>query len=144
MNLKQALKRKNRLVGLIAEEYIKVSQYNSVDDVNQRPYSVKEALQNWLKLTDELIELKSKIQIANNKVNDKIFRLAELKTQVKQLKKLDCTSGLYYSKWSDDKVVTKVAEIEVVERDNMVKEMEAQIEKIQDELDEWNHQTLLP
>jgi len=99
MNLKQALKRKNRLVGLIAEEYIKVSQYNSVDDVNQRPYSVKEALQNWLKLTDELIELKSKIQIANNKVNDKIFRLAELKTQVKQLKKLDCTSGLYYSKW---------------------------------------------
>jgi hypothetical protein len=144
MNLKQALKRKNRLVGLIAEEYIKVSQYNSVDDVNQRPYSVKEALQNWLKLTDELIELKSKIQIANNKVNDKIFRLAELKTQAKQLKKLDCTSGLYYSKWSDDKVVTKVAEIEVVERDNMVKEMEAQIEKIQDELDEWNHQTILP
>jgi hypothetical protein len=144
MNLKQALKRKNRLVGLIAEEYIKVSQYNSVDDVNQRPYSVKESLQNWLKLTDELIELKSKIQIANNKVNDKIFRLSELKTQVKQLKKLDCTSGLYYSKWSDDKVVTKVAEIEVVERDNMVKEMEAQIEKIQDELDEWNHQTILP
>ena len=144
MNLKQALKRKNRLVGLIAEEYIKVSQYNSVDDVNQRPYSVKEALQNWLKLTDELIELTSKIQIANNKVNDKIFRLSELKTQVKQLKKLDCTSGLYYSKWSDDKVVTKVAEIEVVERDNMVKEMEAQIEKIQDELDEWNHQTILP
>lgn len=144
MNLKQALKRKNRLVGLIAEEYIKVSQYNSVDDVNQRPYSVKEALQNWLKLTDELIELKSKIQIANNKVNDKIFRLSELKTQVKQLKKLDCTSGLYYSKWSDDKVVTKVAEIEVVERDNMVKELEAQIEKIQDELDEWNHQTILP
>ncbi|MFZ9171836.1 MAG: hypothetical protein ACO21X_05550 [Sediminibacterium sp.] len=144
MNLKQALKRKNRLVGLIAEEYIKVSQYNSVDDVNQRPYSVKEALQNWLKLTDELIELKSKIQIANNKVNDKIFRLAELKTQVKQLKKLDCTSGLYYSKWSDDKVVTKVAEIEVIERDKMVKEMEAQIEKIQDELDEWNHQTILP
>jgi hypothetical protein len=41
-------------------------------------------------------------------------------------------------------VVTKVAEIEVVERDNMVKEMEAQIEKIQDELDEWNHQTILP
>lgn len=144
MNLKQALKRKNRLVGLIAEEYIKVSQYNSVDDVNQRPYSVKEALQNWLKLTDELIELKSKIQIANNKVNDKIFRLSELKTQVKQLKKLDCTSGLYYSKWSEDKVVTKVAEIEVVERDNMVKEMETQIEKIQDELDEWNHQTILP
>jgi DNA repair exonuclease SbcCD ATPase subunit len=144
MNLKQALKRKNRLVGLIAEEYIKVSQYNSVDDVNQRPYSVKEALQNWLKLTDELIELKSKIQTANNKVNDKIFRLAELKTQVKQLKKLDCTSGLYYSKWSDDKVVTKVAEIEVIERDKMVKEMEAQIEKIQDELDEWNHQTILP
>ena len=86
MNLKQALKRKNRLVGLIAEEYKKVSQYNSVDDINQRPYAVKEAIQNWLSLTNELVELKCKIQLANVKVNDKIFRLSELKTQVKLLK----------------------------------------------------------
>lgn len=144
MNLKQALKRKNRLVGLIAEEYKKVAQYNSVDDVNQRPYSVKEALQNWLSLTNELVTLKCKIQLANNKVNDKIFGLSELKTQVKLLKTLDCTAGKYYSRWSEDVPLTKVAEISILERDAMVKNIETQIEKIQDELDEWNHQTILP
>ena len=144
MNLKQALKRKNRLVGLIAEEYKKVSQYNSVDDMNSRPYAVKESLDNWLKLSDELVELKCKIQLANNNVNDKIFRLSELKTQVKLLKALDCTSGKYYSRWSEDVPLNKVAEIGIVERDAMVKNMEAQIETIQDSLDEWNHQTVLP
>ena len=33
MNLKQALKQKNRLVGLINEEYKKASQYNSIEKV---------------------------------------------------------------------------------------------------------------
>jgi hypothetical protein len=144
MNLKQALKRKNRLVGLIAEEYKKVSQYNSVDDINQRPYAVKEAIQNWLSLTNELVELKCKIQLANVKVNDKIFRLSELKTQVKLLKMLDCTAGKYYSRWSEDMPLNKVAEIGILERDAMVKGIETQIETIQDELDEWNHVTILP
>ena len=37
----------------------------------------------------------------------------------------------------------KGAEIGILERDKMVKNIESQIETIQDELDEWNHKTIL-
>ena len=37
MNIKQALKRKNKLVGEIAQEFKKVSQYNSIEEKNERP-----------------------------------------------------------------------------------------------------------
>ena len=40
--------------------------------------------------------------------------------------------------------LNKVAEIGILERDAMVKGIETQIETIQDELDEWNHVTILP
>lgn len=143
MNIKQALKRKNKLVGEIAQEFKKVSQYNSIEEKNERPYSARESIKNWLGLTEELITLKCKIQAANSSVNDKIYRLSELKTQCKMLKELGCESGTHYSKWPDEKYITKVAEIGILERDKMVKKIESQIETIQDELDEWNHKTIL-
>jgi hypothetical protein len=59
------------------------------------------------------------------------------------LKELGCESGTHYSKWPDEKYITKVAEIGILERDKMVKNIESQIETIQDELDEWNHKTIL-
>ena len=135
MNLKQALKRKNRLVGLIAEEYKKVSQYNSVDDINQRPYAVKEAIQNWLSLTNELVELKCKSTSA-------VLALSALNNG--NSVSVYFTAGKYYSRWSEDMPLNKVAEIGILERDAMVKGIETQIETIQDELDEWNHVTILP
>jgi hypothetical protein len=141
MNIKQALKRKNKLVGEINEEFNKVSRYNVVDEGNPRPYSSSESLKKWFDLTNELVELKTKIHLANGPVYDKIFLLAELKSQVNRLKSLDCTSGKVTSRWSEDGTVTKHAEINVVERDNMVKQIESTIESIQEELDQWNHTT---
>ncbi len=143
MNLKQALKQKNRLVGLINEEYKKASQYNSIEKGYTRPYSAKEAIDNWRNLTEQLITLKCKIQIANQPVYDKIFRLAELKTQARQMKELTCVTGTHTSRWPDEKSVIKFAEIGIVERDQMVTNIETQIENLQDELDTWNHETLI-
>ena len=55
MNIKQALKKKNKLVGLIHEEFQKASQYNVVDEGNPRPYSATESIGKWMQLTNELI-----------------------------------------------------------------------------------------
>ena len=145
MNVKQALKKKNRLVGLINQAYLRASQYNSIETGNERPYSAKASIQEWMTLTDELIALKCKIQLANNPVNDKIYRLSELKAQAKYLRDLNCTSGVQQraSRWSNESVVQKESEISVLERDQMVEKIEEQIEVIQDELDAWNHKTLV-
>ena len=145
MNIKQALKKKNKLVGLIHEEFYRASQYNVIDEGNPRPYSATEAIGKWMQLTNELIVLKTAIHKANLPVYDKIFEMSELKNQVKSLKSLNCASGkVSTSRWgSETEPVIKHAEINVVERDNMVKNLESRIESLQDELDQWNHNTLV-
>jgi len=145
MNIKQALKKKNKLVGLINEEFFKASQYNVVDEGNPRPYSATEAIGKWMELTNELIVLKTQIHKANLPIYDKIFELSELKNQVKHLKSLNCASGkVSTNRWGgESEPVIKHAEINVIEKDKMVKNLEVRIEHLQDELDQWNHNTLI-
>ena len=93
--------------------------------------------------SNELVELKTKIHKANTPVYDKIFRLSELKSTISRLKSLDCTEGVsadYYSRNRENPPV-KTAEVTVVERDEMVKFMEGQIEDLQDILDNHNQNT---
>lgn len=150
MNIKKALKEKNKLVGTIAQEFAKVSQYNSLPEGEKAPYDAKESLQSWLNKVEELVSLKTKIHKANVKVQEKIFRLSELKSIIAQLKRLDCTDGKistasgrrrFYSE--EDSAVNKVAAISIVERDQMVKKYEDEIEKLQEELDLFNSKTKL-
>ena len=145
MTVKQALKQKNLLVKKINEDIRKVHAYNSVDEGNTRPYSTKELFNKIIETTKELVDLKTRIHLANGPVYHKIFELSELKNQVKYLKTLNCISGkVSTSRWgSETEPTIKHAEINVVERDKMVKNLESRIEFLQDELDRWNHDTLI-
>ena len=143
MTIKQALKKKNLLVKEILDLHTRVATYNSVEVGNVRPYSPKETLEQVNQKSNELVELKTKIHKANTPVYDKIFRLSELKSTISRLKSLDCTEGVstdYYSRNRENPPV-KTAEVSVVERDEMVKHMEGQIEEIQDILDNHNQIT---
>jgi hypothetical protein len=140
MTIKQALKLKNKLVKEITEAIMKVQTYNSVEVGNTKPYSSKESLDEVTNLTNQLVELKTQIHQANLPVYGKIFRMSELKSLASKLKAIDCTEGTandYYSRRSEA-VITKTAEISILDRDTMVKNMELEIEKIQDELDTHN------
>ena len=144
MNIKQALKRKNKLVGLMKEQLMRAYSYNSITVGGERSYSAREALDNWNKLSEELIDLKSRLQRANLEVYPKIFLLAELKSRVAALNRLDCRSGKQDPpRYSDEMVPTRVAEIGIVERDEMIKRLESRIEELQEELDQYNASTQL-
>jgi hypothetical protein len=143
MNVKQGLKKKNTLVKEIQELYGRLAQYNSVEVGNTRPYSAVETIDQINQKSNELVELKTKIHKANTTVYDKIFRLSELKSTIARLKSLDCTEGVsndYYLRNRENPPV-KTSEISVVERDKMVKDLEIQIEEIQDFLDSHNQIT---
>ena len=143
MNIKKALKEKNRLVKEILDLHTRVATYNSVEVGNVRPYSAKESMELLNQKSNELVELKTKIHKANTPVYDKIFRLSELKSTIARLKSLDCTEGVstdYYSRNRENPPV-KTAEVSVVDRDEMVKFMEGQIEDLQDILDNHNQNT---
>jgi len=144
MTIKQALKYKKKLASKMNEEFSKLSRYNSVESGTNRVYDPKESMRKWFEMTNELIELKTKIHLANAVVYGKIFRMSELKSQLSSLKQLDCTEGKYsdrYGRISGDAPIIKEAAIGLLERDTMIASMEEEIEKIQEELDIHNANT---
>lgn len=143
MNIKQALKKKNVLVNEIKQEFVKANTYNSVEVGNKRAYSSRIALQNYLVKTNELIALKTAIHVANAPVYDKIFRLSELKSVVKYLNALNCQEGKEQNRYGSVEPRILEVEIDIVERDTMVKEFEVEIDKLQEELDYHNATTEL-
>ena len=144
MNIKQALKHKKKLASKINQEFVKLSTYNSVEAGSNRIYDPKQTMQNWLKMNEELIELKTKIHRANAPVYGKIFKMSELKSQITFLKQLDCTEGKYTERYRmSETPLIKETVIGRLERDHMILSMEEEIEKIQEELDYHNANTFI-
>ena len=143
MNIKKGLKEKNRLVKEIQDLHARIATYNSVEVGNARPYSAKESMELLNQKSNELVELKTNIHRANAPIYQHIFRLSELKSTIARIKNLDCNEGIvqdYYSRNRETPAV-KETEISIIERDEMVKHMEGQIEEIQDILDNHNQIT---
>ena len=141
MKVKQALKHKKKLATKMNQEFVRVNMYNSVEEGATRVYDVKEAMENWIKMGQELVELKTKIHLANAPVYGKIFRMSELKSQLSNLKQLDCVDGKHFDRYGRGEAIVKTAEINILGRDQIVSVIEEEIEKLQEELDEHNATT---
>jgi hypothetical protein len=140
MNVKQALKAKNKLVADLKECYKIVQTQNSIEEGNPRRYSVKTKLEEAESLTEELVQLKAKLHRANVPVYDKIFKMAEIKGIIKELKKMDVSEGKQDSRYGSV-VSIKEVEVNVIQRDNLVRLYEEQVEVLQNELDIHNSNT---
>ena len=140
MNVKQALKQKNKLVADIKACWAIIHSQNSIEAGNPRRYSVSTQLTKVETLIFELVQLKQKIHTANQPVFHKIFEMAELKGMVKELKKLNVEEGKVNERYGSIQSI-KEAEMNIAERDTAVKELENKIEALQDELDTHNATT---
>jgi hypothetical protein len=141
MKVKQALKYKKKLASKMNQEFSKVQMYNSVEEGSTRVYDVVESMRNWLTMSEELVELKTKLHLANAPVYGKIFRMSELKSQLSNLRQLDCVDGKHFDRYGRGEAVVKTAKISVLEKDQLVLTIEEEIEKLQEELDEHNATT---
>jgi hypothetical protein len=137
MNIKQALKLKNKLVAQIKEQYDIAKAHNSIEQGNPRRYSALTAINKAEELSNELAELKTKIHLANTPVYDLIFQMSELKNQIKQLKSIPVDEGKVTERYGSVTAIKEV-ELNIAERDNLVKVLENKIEVIQDKLDTHN------
>ena len=142
MNVKQALKVKNKLVTDLKAQFEILKKYNSIEEGNPRRYSVVGLLNEAEELTKELVDLKARIHTANQPVYGKIFLMAELKGRVKNLKAMSCEEGKVTERYGSVQSVKEV-EINIAQKDAMVREIEEQIEKLQDELDVHNATTTI-
>ena len=137
MNIKKALKEKNNLKGKINETLSRISKHNVTENGIERPNDPHVLLDDLFYKIEEMVTIKTKIQKANIDVFDKIYRLSELKNVSAKLKYLNCNKERIYNSpdnFSDVAISTK-------ERDLLIEKIELQIEKIQEDLDEFNYQT---
>jgi hypothetical protein len=119
MNIKQALKLKNKLVAQIKEQYDIAKAHNSIEQGNPRRYSAVTAINKAEELSIELAELKTKIHLANAPVYDLIFQMSELKNQIKQLKSIPVEEGKVTERYGSVTTIKEV-ELNIAERDNII------------------------
>ena len=139
MNLTKALKHKKKLVKQIDEMFIRFQKYNSqpVDQVGTG-YNPEEAYTKWISLTNELVNLKTKIQNANAPIADKIFRLGEVKNLISRIRGLDTKSGIVRDRYRAEELITYVAYMDLFTKDNLIKGWEEEIEQLQEEIEAFN------
>ena len=139
MNLTKALKHKKKLVKQIDEMFIRFQKYNSqpADQVGTG-YNPEEAYNKWISLTNELVELKTKIQNANAPIAGKIFRLGEVKNLISRIRGLDTKSGTVRDRYRAEELITYVAYMDLFTKDNLIKGWEEEIEQLQEEIEAFN------
>lgn len=144
-NIKSCLKKKNSILYKMDQELTKAMDYNSIPERNKtRPYSVVTSLKNWMDLSDQLVDLKTKIHETNaaKGMLRNIFLMAELKSQASKLKNLDCTEGVVSGRY-DSSETMKHVEVNVIQKAEMLAVLEVRIEALEDVLDKFNHETLI-
>jgi hypothetical protein len=140
MNVKQALKVKNKLVTDLKAQYQILQRYNSIEEGNPRRYSMEDTLAKIETLQIELVGLKTQIHRANAPVYDKIFQLAELKGLVKELMKVPTDEGKQTERYGSVQSIKEV-ELNIVEIGEIVETLQIKIEAVQNELDIHNSNT---
>lgn len=139
MNIKQALKEKNKLAKKITDLMERTNRFNSMDQGGHRSYDPKESLDEAMIAVEELVSLKTSIHMANVPVYEKIFRMAEYKSAIKYLRSLNCTEGTVVQRSYGDTTTRHMTTIiSEVERDQMVERLESKIDELQSELDAHN------
>jgi hypothetical protein len=120
----------------------RTNRNNSMDEGAVRSYDPKESLEQALQMVDDLVNLKTKMHMANAEVYDKIFRMSEYKSLVKYLKTLNCSQGtIVTSRYGDTTARQMTTVISEVERDSLVEKYETLIDNLQTELDTHNATT---
>jgi len=144
MNIKQALKEKNKLAKKITDLLERTNRFNSMDQGAVRSYDPNQSLEQAVDTMEKLISLKTQVHIANTIVYEKIFRMAEYKSFVKYLKSLNCTEGTMVQRsYGDTTTRHMTTVITEVQRDQMVENYETIIDQLQSDLDIYNATTFL-
>ena len=139
MTIAQALKEKNKIGAKLLKHWGKLQSYNSIIEGSTRAYDPIILLKEIDEMTQNLIDLKAKIHIASSAIRSKIFKMSELKSYISHLRMVSTNDGIVRDRY--DSVITMEAIYKTKEIDTLLENIEFEIEKIQEELDIFNHQT---
>ena len=146
ITIARALKLKNRLQSRIRTLAGDMEHYNSVVLGGSKEIDVKTALADYDRLVADLVVLKTAIFAANAPVYSQILSLAELKSKISVLQKLNTDHGKVVETYrfsSSDGPIEYEATFRKGEVDQMVRNLENEIDRVQEELDGHNHKNLI-
>lgn len=142
MNVSQALKKKARLLKEINDKWQIIRSNNSIISGNTRKFDIRKELDEISKLTDELVELKTGIHLANSKVYSKIFLMSELKTLLKNVEGIPTTEGMVDNgRYGSTSNSFYEVDFDEISKRELIKALTEQIDGLQDELDYHNATT---
>lgn len=140
IKLSKALKIKNNMVKEIQALNAKIQKHNRVEEG-------KPAVYNTLELYKELQEkivtysvFKAEICKANDGIWSKIFMLAEAKGLLNVLQGMQCeeSTDVYCIHGGGNREVNRIPIIDQLKRDKMISDVEKDIVKFQDDIDDYN------
>lgn len=141
MTLSRALRYKKRVVEKIRNLESEIQTNNSKIDGEERDCDVRLALKQRTQWTLHLIDLKLKIQEATRPVQALILELAEAKSEISFLQRIQTIHGTQPSRFRDEHTVKYVAEIRKPELDKMVQALQNKIDSLQTRIDAHNADT---
>lgn len=143
-NIARALKEKTRIINKINVIDALIKEENSMEEGIERSCDIRSSIEQKMQLMNFLICLKSKIAIANAGIADKLNRLSELKGLIGFYRSLNCREGSFSNRYDGNGEKTIItAIISKKEVTQKVEEIQAEIDKLQDEIDDFNATTLI-
>ena len=142
MNVAQALKKKARLLKEINDKWMIIRNNNSIISGNPRKFDIRKELDEVSKLTDELVDLKTKSHLANSKIYSEIFLMSELKTTLKNVEGIPTTEGTVDNgRYGSTSNSFYEVDFDEISKRELIKALTEQIDGLQDELDYHNATT---
>lgn len=137
LSLSKALKVKNRLAGRLAKVNLTIAQYNCTVEGRKDEVNVKELDIQRTALVSALVDLKTSIQEANKPIYRAIILIGEKKGEIEFLNGLNTKHGTEPHGYQSQPV-TYVSVIQKAEVDKRVKQLEKEIDDLQDQIDKYN------
>ena len=139
ITLAKALKVKNRLAGRLAKAQADIQAYNSVPEGQADQVNVPALLRTREELVEALVSLKAAINEANREAQRDIYDLAEKKATAQFLAGVSTRHGPQPAVYPSTTEVSYVAALKKAEVDALVARLETEIDRLQDKLDQFNH-----
>ena len=143
ITLAQALKEKNRIAGQIRVLWEDLQQENSRREDESRAIDIRKTMETIELYTEKLIELKTKIAIANAGHIGNIFRLEECKAKMAKLTGVNTDETTVYMPGygTNGKQILRNVVITQQEIRSMQSKLQSECNKLQDAIDDYNART---
>lgn len=137
VSLAKALKLKNRLSGRLVVAQGKIRSYNSMAE-GRTEVNVRELDKTQLQIIDAIVSLRTSIYKANIGIYREIEEIKQKKLLLQFLQGLNTRHGVEPNVYGGDKTIKYIAEIQQAEVDKRVKELEREVDALQDKIDTYN------